>query len=397
MFAIYAFCRAVDDIADDGIGTRARTPRSAQRLARRSRRALCRRHAEADRLPGRGRDALRLAQGGFPRRDRRHGHGRGRGHPRRPTSPRSIFIATGSPAPWAGFRSRCSAWKTSPGFELAHHLGRALQLTNILRDLDEDAGIGRLYMPREYLDEAGIATSDPDRRAGRSAHRSRPAASVAALAPMNTIAKPHRIMRARPKGRIKTPRLMGAVYSEILREMEKVGWAPPRHRVVHRQGQADRHRAGQRAVSDEQAARSTSSARGSPGLSAAVALAGKGARVGADRRRGAGGRALPLLFRFDARPSDRQRQSPRAVRQSCDACLSARHRRRGPPGRDRACARFAFCDVKTAHAGPSRPMRARCAWWVLMKNRRVPGSFARRISGASPSCWPRRAASASTR
>ena len=38
-----------------------------------------------------------------------------------------------------------------PGFELAHHLGRALQLTNILRDIDEDAGIGRLYLPREYL------------------------------------------------------------------------------------------------------------------------------------------------------------------------------------------------------------------------------------------------------
>ena len=39
---------------------------------------------------------------------------------------------------------------------LAHHLGRALQLTNILRDLDEDASIGRLYLPRELLQEAGI-------------------------------------------------------------------------------------------------------------------------------------------------------------------------------------------------------------------------------------------------
>ena len=31
------------------------------------------------------------------------------------------------------------------GILLAHHLGRALQLTNILRDIDEDAGLGRLY------------------------------------------------------------------------------------------------------------------------------------------------------------------------------------------------------------------------------------------------------------
>ena len=43
----------------------------------------------------------------------------------------------------------------APGIELAHHLGRALQLTNILRDLDEDAAIGRLYVPSEALDEAG--------------------------------------------------------------------------------------------------------------------------------------------------------------------------------------------------------------------------------------------------
>ena len=32
---------------------------------------------------------------------------------------------------------------------VAHHLGRALQLTNILRDLDEDARRGRLYLPAE--------------------------------------------------------------------------------------------------------------------------------------------------------------------------------------------------------------------------------------------------------
>src|SRR5215213_8882732 len=48
-----------------------------------------------------------------------------------------------------------------PGKLLAHHLGRALQLTNILRDLDEDASIGRLYLPRDALQRAGIETTDP--------------------------------------------------------------------------------------------------------------------------------------------------------------------------------------------------------------------------------------------
>src|SRR5436853_6391318 len=47
------------------------------------------------------------------------------------------------------------------GVALAHHLGRALQLTNILRDIDEDAEIGRLYLPREALKAAGILTTDP--------------------------------------------------------------------------------------------------------------------------------------------------------------------------------------------------------------------------------------------
>ncbi|MDH8420733.1 squalene/phytoene synthase family protein, partial [Klebsiella pneumoniae] len=47
------------------------------------------------------------------------------------------------------------------GILLAHHLGRALQLTNILRDIDEDAGIGRLYLPRESLNAAGIMSNDP--------------------------------------------------------------------------------------------------------------------------------------------------------------------------------------------------------------------------------------------
>ena len=47
------------------------------------------------------------------------------------------------------------------GVALAYHLGRALQLTNILRDIDEDAAIGRLYLPREALRQAGITATDP--------------------------------------------------------------------------------------------------------------------------------------------------------------------------------------------------------------------------------------------
>jgi len=44
---------------------------------------------------------------------------------------------------------------------VAYHLGRALQLTNILRDLAEDAARGRLYLPDEALKDAGITMREP--------------------------------------------------------------------------------------------------------------------------------------------------------------------------------------------------------------------------------------------
>ncbi len=47
------------------------------------------------------------------------------------------------------------------GRKIAHHQGRALQLANILRDVQEDAEDGRLYLPRELLDKHGVDISDP--------------------------------------------------------------------------------------------------------------------------------------------------------------------------------------------------------------------------------------------
>lgn len=45
------------------------------------------------------------------------------------------------------------------GDQLAAELGEAVQLTNLLRDIAEDAAVGRLYLPRELLAEAGIPPS----------------------------------------------------------------------------------------------------------------------------------------------------------------------------------------------------------------------------------------------
>ena len=115
------------------------------------------------------------------------------------------------------------------GLELAFHLGRALQLTNILRDLDEDAEMGRVYLPAEALTAAGVESREPlavvrDRGIDRACRW------VSAKAHEH-YAKTDAVLKARPSGRIRSPRLMRQVYSEILSKMEVEGWAPPRHRV----------------------------------------------------------------------------------------------------------------------------------------------------------------------
>jgi phytoene synthase len=116
-----------------------------------------------------------------------------------------------------------------PGVDLAHHLGRALQLTNILRDLDEDASIGRLYLPREHLDAAGLTGSDPaaiiaDPRVDAAC---RPVAKLA----HEHYRKADAVLAKRPSGRLAAPKLMSAVYGSILSKMEAAGWAPPRTRA----------------------------------------------------------------------------------------------------------------------------------------------------------------------
>ena len=44
--------------------------------------------------------------------------------------------------------------------QLAEWNGIAFQLTNILRDLREDAGMGRVYLPREDLERFGYSDAD---------------------------------------------------------------------------------------------------------------------------------------------------------------------------------------------------------------------------------------------
>jgi phytoene synthase len=103
------------------------------------------------------------------------------------------------------------------GVELSHHLGRALQFTNILRDIDEDVGIGRVYLPIEALRAAGITPSTPE------ALVLEPNLDAAArwLVPyaQEHFAQAARILNSRPKGHLVAPRLMESAYARILRRL----------------------------------------------------------------------------------------------------------------------------------------------------------------------------------
>ena len=54
-------------------------------------------------------------------------------------------------------------------FEPARQAGIALQLTNILRDLKEDAAAGRVYLPLADLRECGYSRGRPAGRRGQRA------------------------------------------------------------------------------------------------------------------------------------------------------------------------------------------------------------------------------------
>jgi presqualene diphosphate synthase len=227
MFEIYAFCRAVDDIADGDL------PR-----------------AERQRQLQVWRDDIAALYGNAP-----PAHLAGLGAVIRPFDlERADFLAVidGMDMDAAADirapdfatlelycdRVACAVGRLSvrifgmerdAGRALADHLGRALQLTNILRDLDEDAEIGRLYLPREALQAAGIATADP---AAVLAHSglARACAVLVERARMH-FAEAECIMAQATRRSTRAPRLMSAVYKIILGDLVARGFAPPRRRV----------------------------------------------------------------------------------------------------------------------------------------------------------------------
>jgi squalene synthase HpnD len=228
MYAIYGFCRIVDDIADDLVGDR--SDRAAALDAWRrdidalyaggdaGQAAFLRSHVERFGLE---RDDFEAVIDGMAM----DVEGDIRWQPMA-----TVDLYCDRVASAVGRLSvKVFGMEAETGRQLAHHLGRALQLTNILRDLDEDAAIGRVYLAGEHLTAAGVPLTAPTDVVNHPN-------IDAACRPLAAIAREHyrqaaAILATRPRGHLIAPRLMELAYAKVLRRMEGVGWTPPRRRT----------------------------------------------------------------------------------------------------------------------------------------------------------------------
>lgn len=116
------------------------------------------------------------------------------------------------------------------GNALAQALGEALQLTNILRDLEEDAAHDRLYLPIDKLAAVGINGDDA---LAACAHR-----ACATLCQELSQRAQHRfgeveeILSHIDRRTRRAPRLMMMVYRRLLEKIVRIGWGMPRRRAT---------------------------------------------------------------------------------------------------------------------------------------------------------------------
>jgi presqualene diphosphate synthase len=227
MFEIYAFCRAVDDIADD---PGPRDQRSAALERWRGDLAALYAGSPPQHLSGLAQAvrAFDLAHGDFLA----------------VIAGMEMDVVADIRAPDMATldlycdRVACAVGRLSvrvfgmerdAGLALAHHLGRALQLTNILRDLDEDAGLGRLYLPRQVLRDKGIISTDPVTVLANPMVGE--ACAVIVEMAKTHFAEANTIMAQSPRRTVRAPRIMAEAYRLILGQLIARGFTPPRAAV----------------------------------------------------------------------------------------------------------------------------------------------------------------------
>jgi phytoene synthase len=227
MFEIYSFCRQVDDIADS------RGPRDERREQ------LERWRADIDALYAgkpvpRTRGLLTPVREFGLRREDFHGIIDGMEmdviEDIRAPDEATLDLYCNRVASAVGRLSvRVFGMEEQDGIALAHHLGRALQFTNILRDLDEDGALGRLYLPAQALRAAGITTTDPAVVLA-SPVAGNVCASIVEGARAH-FAQADKIMARNPRRCVRAPRIMSEAYRLILDSLVARGWSPPRRPI----------------------------------------------------------------------------------------------------------------------------------------------------------------------
>jgi len=228
MYAVYAFCREVDDIADDTT-----TPEHKKA-------ALAAWHAEIDALyAGRANRlvacALRDPVTRYRlRREDFHtvidGMEMDAAQDIRAPDLATLDLYCARVASAVGHLSvHIFGDPSAEAHAVADALGRALQLTNILRDLDEDAQRGRLYLPRELLDRHGIRSAAPMEVLR---HPALPAAcrDLAAIAERH-FAEAGRAMAGCSRRAMRPAAVMGAFYRAMLDALLRSGWRDPTRRI----------------------------------------------------------------------------------------------------------------------------------------------------------------------
>jgi phytoene synthase len=155
MFAVYAFCRAVDDIADGDLPAERKLAALAD-----WRREIDRLYAGAPEDPVARALLAPVARFGLRKQDflavidgvEMDARGPIVAPPMAELELYCMRVAGA-----VGCLSvRIFGAPQPAGDRLAAELGEAVQLTNLLRDIAEDAAVGRLYLPRELLAEAGV-------------------------------------------------------------------------------------------------------------------------------------------------------------------------------------------------------------------------------------------------
>lgn len=232
MFAIYAFCRAVDDIAD-GTAPASEKRRGLDRWRRRIEALYGGDAAPAEPAPNDpAADPTVRALASAIR-----AYGLAKADFLEVIAGMEMDIDDGMCAPsWERLSLYCNRVAGAVGLLSIHifgdsgpgarrfalALGTALQLTNILRDLRDDAGMGRLYLPEEQLAAAGIAARTP---AAVLADPSLPAACAGLAAIARARYDEAEAALAGCDARALRPAIvMMKIYRRVLDRMTAAGW-----------------------------------------------------------------------------------------------------------------------------------------------------------------------------